>query len=143
MPFAADCCYRPPLAVVNAAICRGQMILMGNRQRSIASSGQNVTAFADKYNGFILFIYYSSLQHHIDNETGFFEERVMMKKSIISAFVLGGALAASPAMAQNSDGDAEFYIGASAGYHDIGELPFVEFTAVMLVLMCLSERLLS
>ena len=49
----------------------------------------------------------------------------MMKKSIISAFVLGGALAASPAMAQNGDGDAEFYVGASAGYHDIGELPFV------------------
>lgn len=48
-----------------------------------------------------------------------------MKKLCVSAFLLAGALVASPAMAQDSGSDAEFYIGASAGYHDIGDLPFV------------------
>lgn len=48
-----------------------------------------------------------------------------MKKIIASIAVLGAALVSAPAMAQSNDGEAEFYIGASAGYHDIGELPFV------------------
>ncbi|WP_438727374.1 outer membrane beta-barrel protein [Parasphingorhabdus sp. DH2-15] len=48
-----------------------------------------------------------------------------MKKTIISILAIGVATAASPAMAQSNDAQAEFYVGASAGYHDVGDLPIV------------------
>jgi len=48
-----------------------------------------------------------------------------MRKPIILAVAGGIALVSSPAMAQEADPETVFYAGASAGYHDVGDIPFV------------------
>lgn len=44
-----------------------------------------------------------------------------MKKIVLTLAATGAAMAATPAMAQDAS-QAEFYAGASAGYHDIGDV---------------------